>query len=80
MHRESKKYTGAMHAIVGLPIAEVEILWPKPKPQGVVSVANHNNELQIVITGSPEPVEKVSMLGRPKGGQIHTAESQRRLA
>ena len=57
MHRESTRYKGAMHAIVGLPIAEVEDLVAEVQPQGVVSVANHNSELQIVITGSPQPVE-----------------------
>jgi len=69
MHRESIKYKGAMHAIVGLPIAEVENLVSEVQPQGVVSVANHNSELQIVITGSPEPVENVSALASQKGAK-----------
>ena len=69
MHRESTRYNGAMHAIVGLPIAEVENLVAEVQPQGVVSVANHNSELQIVITGSPEPVEKVSNLAAQKGAR-----------
>jgi [acyl-carrier-protein] S-malonyltransferase len=69
MHRESTRYKGAMHAIVGLPIAEVENLVAEVQPQGVVSVANHNSELQIVITGSPEPVEKVSTLAAQKGAR-----------
>ena len=69
MHRESTRYKGAMHAIVGLPIAEVENLVTEVQPQGVVSVANHNSELQIVITGSPEPVEKVSKLAAQKGAK-----------
>jgi [acyl-carrier-protein] S-malonyltransferase len=69
MHRESTRYKGAMHAIVGLPIAEVDDLVSRIQPQGVVSVANHNSELQIVITGSPEPVEKVSALAAEKGAK-----------
>jgi [acyl-carrier-protein] S-malonyltransferase len=69
MHRESTKYKGAMHAIVGLPIAEVENLVAEIQSQGVVSVANHNSELQIVITGSPEPVEKVSALAAEKAAK-----------
>ena len=69
MHRESTRYRGAMHAIVGLPIAEVEDLVAEIQPQGVVSVANHNSELQIVITGSPEPVKKVSALAVEKGAK-----------
>jgi [acyl-carrier-protein] S-malonyltransferase len=69
MHRESTRYKGAMHAIVGLPIAEVESLVAEVQPQGVVSVANHNSELQIVITGSPKPVENVSALAAQKGAK-----------
>jgi [acyl-carrier-protein] S-malonyltransferase len=69
MHRESTKYKGAMQAIVGLPIAEVDKLVTRVKTEGVVSVANHNSELQIVITGSPEPVEKVSKLAAEKGAK-----------
>ena len=69
MHRESTKNKGAMHAIVGLPIAEVDDLVAEVQSQGVVSVANHNSELQIVITGSPEPVEKVSALAAEKGAK-----------
>jgi len=69
MHRESTRYKGAMHAIVGLPIAEVETLVAEVQAHGVVSVANHNSELQIVITGSPEPVENVSALAAQKGAK-----------
>jgi [acyl-carrier-protein] S-malonyltransferase len=32
-------------------------------------VANHNSELQVVITGSPEPVEKASGLAVQKGAR-----------
>jgi [acyl-carrier-protein] S-malonyltransferase len=69
MHRESLKYKGSMQAIVGLPIDEVEGLVAKVQTQGVVSVANYNSELQIVITGSPDPVEKVSTLAAEKGAK-----------
>ncbi len=69
MHRESTKKKGAMHAIVGLPIAEVDRLVAEIQPQGVVAVANHNSELQIVITGSPEAVGKVSTLAVEKGAR-----------
>jgi [acyl-carrier-protein] S-malonyltransferase len=58
-----------MQAIVGLPIDEVEGLVAKVQTQGVVSVANYNSELQIVITGSPDPVEKVSTLAAEKGAK-----------
>ena len=69
MHRESLKHKGAMHAIIGLPIDDVEGIVAEVQAQGVVSVANHNSELQIVITGSPGPVEKVSRLAAKKGAK-----------
>ncbi len=69
MHRESTKNKGAMHAIVGLPVDEVEILVSDIQSEGAISVANHNSELQIVITGSPKPVEKVSTLAAAKGAK-----------
>ena len=69
MHRESLKHKGAMSAIVGLPIDEVSELVEQVQPEGIVSVANHNTELQIVITGSPLPVEKVSALAAQKGAK-----------
>jgi [acyl-carrier-protein] S-malonyltransferase len=69
MHRESTRFKGAMHAIVGLPIDAVENLVAEVRSEGVVSVANHNSELQIVITGSPEPVEKASALAAEKGAK-----------
>ena len=69
MHRESLKNKGAMHAIVGLPIDGVAALVSEIQSQGIVSVANHNSELQIVITGSPEYVEQVSELAGQKGAK-----------
>jgi [acyl-carrier-protein] S-malonyltransferase len=69
MHRESTKNKGVMYALVGLPIAEVDHLVAEVQPQGIVSVANHNSELQIVITGSPKPVEKVAALAAQKGAK-----------
>jgi [acyl-carrier-protein] S-malonyltransferase len=51
-----------MHAIIGLTIDKVQKLVDEVKGDGVVSVANHNTEHQIVITGTPELVEKVSSL------------------
>lgn len=62
MHRESTKHDGAMHAIIGLAIDKVQGLVDEVQGDGVVSVANHNTEHQIVITGAPEQVEKVSSL------------------
>lgn len=69
MHRESQKHVGAMSAIVGLGIDEVRELANQAEDLGPVSVANHNTETQIVITGAPEPVEKASALAKEKGAR-----------
>ena len=69
MHREATRHQGAMHAIVGLPIDEVNELVSEVQKDGAVSVANHNTELQIVITGAPEPVERVSSMAVAKGAK-----------
>ena len=59
MHREATRHQGAMAAIIGLSIEAVRELVSRVG-EGIVSVANHNAETQIVITGSPEPVKKVA--------------------
>ena len=61
MHREATRHQGAMAAIIGLSIEAVRELVSRVE-EGIVSVANHNAETQIVITGSPGPVKKVSEL------------------
>ena len=62
MHREATRNKGAMHAIIGLPINTVEELVAEVQKGGIVAVANHNTELQIVITGAPGSVNRVSDL------------------
>jgi [acyl-carrier-protein] S-malonyltransferase len=69
MHRESLKQKGAMSAIVGLDIGEVETVVAAGKKKGVVSVANHNSEHQIVITGSPDGVAAVSEMVKSRGAR-----------
>jgi len=69
MHREAGKYQGAMHALVGLPIEAVSELLAEGQKTGIVSVANHNAQLQIVITGAPAAVERVSSLAVARGAK-----------
>jgi len=69
MHRESTKYEGAMSAVVGLTIDEVARITDAIQADGAVSVANHNTEKQIVITGAPGPVEKASAMAVEKGAR-----------
>lgn len=69
MHREATRHQGAMHALLGLSLETVQQLVRKVQAEGPVSVANHNTELQIVITGAPGPVEKVSALAKEQGAK-----------
>ena len=69
MHHEATRYKGAMHAIIGLPINTVEELVAEGQQEGIVAVANHNTEQQIVITGAPDVVKKVSSLAASRGAK-----------
>lgn len=69
MHRESQRHRGAMQAIVGLPMETVSVLVANAAAEGTISVANHNSETQIVITGAPAPVETAAIAAREKGAK-----------
>jgi [acyl-carrier-protein] S-malonyltransferase len=69
MHRESTKHKGAMHAIIGLPINAVDELVDEVQREGIVAVANHNTEQQVVITGAPDMVKQVSTLAASMGAK-----------
>jgi [acyl-carrier-protein] S-malonyltransferase len=69
MHREAGRHQGAMQAVVGLTMAEVEALVAAGRTHGVVAVANHNMETQIVITGAPEPVAQVAAAAAARGAK-----------
>ena len=69
MHREATRHQGAMHAVIGLTIAEVQELVAQGVAAGPVSVANHNTESQIVITGAPQAVQRVAALAAARGAK-----------
>jgi len=69
MHKESMRHKGAMHALVGLTIDTVEDIVAEVQREGIVAIANHNAEKQIVITGSPDHVEKASSTAAEKGAR-----------
>ena len=64
MHRESLRNIGAMHAIVGLEIEDIQAILPRGQEKGTVSIANHNMRQQIVITGSPAAVETAAEMAK----------------
>lgn len=69
MHRESTKHVGAMYAVIGLNIDNIREMVDRIKGDGIVSVANHNTDSQIVITGEPGPVKKVAALAAAEGAK-----------
>ena len=69
MHREALKHKGAMSALLGLTIDVVEEIVERGRERGVVSIANHNTEQQIVITGEPAAVAAVSAYATEKGAK-----------
>ena len=69
MHRESLQHQGAMSAIIGLDIDAVSRRVQEGQQAGIVSVANHNANEQIVITGSPEGVAAVSQAAKADGAR-----------
>jgi [acyl-carrier-protein] S-malonyltransferase len=69
MHRESLRHQGAMHAVVGLDIKDVQQIVDQIAKKEIVSVANHNTQHQIVITGSPNAVKKASEVAIQKGAK-----------
>lgn len=69
MHRESTKYKGAMHAILGLNIDAVREIVEEAQQKGIVAVANHNTAEQIVITGAPDAVESASEAAKTRGAK-----------
>jgi len=69
MHRESLRNIGAMHAIVGLEIEDIQAILPRAQEKGTVSIANHNMRQQIVITGSPAAVETAAEMAKAQGAR-----------
>lgn len=69
MHRDSLVRQGAMSAIIGLDIKIVETLLEEAREAGIVTVANHNMETQIVITGAPEAVSRANELAGARGAR-----------
>ncbi len=68
MERESAANPGTMSALLKLSIDDVQDIVHRTD-QGVVVAANHNSELQIVISGDAAGVESASSLAVEKGGR-----------
>ena len=70
--REGTRNPGGMQAILGLTLDEVEKLLFQLSTDGIVTVANHNTEMQIVISGEKEVLAEVEEIVAEKGGRAIT--------
>ena len=69
MHREATRHKGAMSALIGLEIEAVRDLVKGLERDGVVTIANYNTREQIVISGEPHLVDRVSERAVQKGAK-----------
>jgi len=70
--REGMKNPGGMQAVLGLTLEMVEEILQDLPGDGIVTVANHNTELQVVISGEKEALHEVEELVEERGGRAIT--------
>ncbi|HIJ78243.1 MAG: ACP S-malonyltransferase [Desulfobulbaceae bacterium] len=69
MEREADKNPGGMRAVVKLDIGTVKEIVASAKGAGKITVANHNSEQQIVVSGEVAALDAASELVKEKGGK-----------
>lgn len=69
MEREADKNPGGMQAVVKLGIEQVREVVEAAKAFGKITVANHNSEQQIVISGQAEALAAAAAGAKEKGGK-----------
>lgn len=70
MEREGQINPGGMRAVIGKTIEEVEAIIAECADAGVVTAANHNTELQIVISGSIAGLDAVEAKASADGARV----------
>lgn len=70
MEREGAACPGGMRAVLGLTVEQVEELLDGYDGTGVVVVANHNSEKQVVISGDRAGLDGLSALCSGAGGKV----------
>ncbi len=70
MEREGQKHPGAMRALLGLTVTEVEEIIAHCADAGIATVANHNTEQQIVISGEVAALDAVGLVAAERGAKI----------
>ncbi|MEK6201826.1 MAG: ACP S-malonyltransferase [Desulfobulbaceae bacterium] len=70
MEREGQRHPGTMRAVLGLNVAEVEGVIAQCVGAGVATVANHNTEQQIVISGEVAALDAISAIAAERGAKV----------
>jgi len=70
--REGIRNPGGMQAILGLTLEQVEEILGGFTSDSIVTVANHNTELQVVISGEKEALHEIEETVASKGGKAIT--------
>lgn len=70
MEREGANHPGGMRAVLGLTVAEIDGLLAGYGGEGVVVVANHNSEKQVVVSGDAAGLDGFSAACGEKGGKV----------
>jgi [acyl-carrier-protein] S-malonyltransferase len=70
MHREARKYPGAMAAVIGLTPEKLAGLVHPLSKEGPIALANFNTPEQTVISGSPEMVAKAGNRAKEEGARV----------
>jgi [acyl-carrier-protein] S-malonyltransferase len=70
--REGVRNPGGMQAILGLTLEMVEEILQELAGDSIITVANHNTELQVVISGEKEALCKAEKLVTERGGRAIT--------
>jgi len=70
MEREGEVNPGGMRAVLGLSIEEIEEIISTYTGSGVVTAANHNTPQQIVISGSKEGLDAITVKAEEQGARV----------
>ncbi|MBA3005672.1 MAG: ACP S-malonyltransferase [Proteobacteria bacterium] len=70
MEREGQKHPGAMRAVLGLSIGDIEGIIAQCAGAGVATVANYNTDQQIVISGEVAALDAVGGIAAERGAKI----------
>lgn len=70
MEREGSEHPGGMRAVLGMTVDEIDILLEEYAGTGIVVVANHNSEKQVVVSGSMEGLDGFSDACSKQGARV----------